>query len=52
MPIKNLYQAGQWTFPGGIFAVALSGRTADIISSNRKIEFKPLMWWAILDLNQ
>jgi all-trans-retinol 13,14-reductase len=28
-PIKNLYQAGHWTFPGfGIFAVALSGRNA------------------------
>jgi all-trans-retinol 13,14-reductase len=28
-PIKNLYQAGHWTFPGfGIFTVALSGRNA------------------------
>jgi all-trans-retinol 13,14-reductase len=28
-PIKNLYQAGHWTFPGfGIFTVALSGRHA------------------------
>jgi all-trans-retinol 13,14-reductase len=28
-PIKNLYQAGHWTFPGfGIFAVAVSGRNA------------------------
>lgn len=28
-PIKNLYQAGHWTFPGfGIFAVVLSGRSA------------------------
>ena len=28
-PIKNLYQAGHWTFPGpSIFAVALSGRSA------------------------
>jgi phytoene dehydrogenase-like protein len=28
-PIKNLYQAGHWTFPGfGIFAVVLSGRNA------------------------
>ena len=28
-PIKNLYQAGHWTFPGpGIYTVALSGKNA------------------------
>jgi prolycopene isomerase len=36
-PIKNLYQAGQWTFPGaGVLAVVASGRNAaQLVLKNR-----------------
>ncbi|MBW1717822.1 MAG: hypothetical protein JRJ77_18835 [Deltaproteobacteria bacterium] len=30
---------------------AVLAELTNIISSNRKSEFKPLMWWAVEDLN-